>query len=337
MAQDVETEEVGTDTDTDDTDTDQGGDSAGGGEGGDKEPEKPAEPFLAIDERTVYKDPDSAKKGWQDLNAHLGRYRKLGKPEEIERRLAKAEAREELLKALETGTKTERKEAEESYLATLPDDKRKAWEASGKPIRELLKDDLGRIGKLEQELAELKRARETEKSERQTENLQRFRKRALTDLDTVLSENGKTLTAKQITRLEDLALATMQREDDEDGQALLQALNAEDSRKFAVTAARIYLGEEAIKSTPNGSKSGVGDGSQADERPRDPETGKFLSEEEVARRKKAAAADKASRLAKAPPEGGSATSEQGGKKQPPPLQKRAGMFAQAVKAAMGKG
>jgi hypothetical protein len=326
MAEDVETEEVETEEldETAEVETEQAGQS---GEDGKTEDE----PYLALDEgRVTYKTKDDAVAGFKHYNEQLGAYRKLGKPAEIERQLTEAKAKQDLLETLRTGTKTEKVEAEERYLDTLPAEKRQAWEASAKPIRELLKDDLGKIGKLEQAIADLKKDRETEKQERQSEGLQRFRQRSLKDLDTLLEQSGKTLTDNQKRRLEKLAISLAGDADDPDGQELLQALNAEDSKAFALKAAQVYLGEEAIKPAPNGSKPGAGD-----DRPRDPKTGQFLSEDETERRKRAAA-DKASRLAKAPPDDSSAASDQGGNTKPLPIGKRAGTFADKLGELLGR-
>jgi hypothetical protein len=289
------------------------------GEGGEKnEPE----PFLKIDDRTVYRDSDAAKKGWTHLKAERDAYRDLGKPEEIRTRLAQAEAREELLETLKSGTKNEQDKAEESYLATLSPQDRAKWEHSKRPMRELLKDEFATP-------KEVKALQDRiDKLEKQTTNreVSRFRNQVLGNLDELIEAGEKELDAKGKKRLERMVFSAMQNfadgdKEDEEGQELQKALDAEDHKRFAKVAYRLYFGEEA-KVSQNGSQPRNSDGT-------------FMSEEQVAKRNadaaRQAAGEKASRLPKAPPKGGSAATAGGEKKEElPPIEKRGGILSKTL-------
>lgn len=291
-------------------DDDDEGHSQDDDEGGEKEPE----PFLKLDERTVYKDRESAEKGWKNLKGQLDSYRGLGKPDEIRAKLAQAEAREELLETLKSGTKKEQEKAEESFLATLIPEERAKWERSRKPTAELLKDEFATPKQVK---ALQDRIEQLEKQATQRE-INRFRNDALANLDELLEAGEKELDAKGKKRLERMVFAAMQSfadgdEDEEDGQELQKALDAGDHKRFAEAAYRLFYGEEA-KVSQNGGRPRNADGT-------------FMSDEQVAQRNakaaKQAAGEKASRLPKAPPKGGAAATAGGEKKEElPPVEKR---------------
>jgi len=54
------------------------------------------EPFLKVNDRTVYKDRDSALKGFEEKDRYISEYARFGKPHEIQQRLAQLEALEKM-------------------------------------------------------------------------------------------------------------------------------------------------------------------------------------------------------------------------------------------------
>lgn len=281
-----------------------------------------AEPFLKLDERTVYKTREAATEGWKNINRQLGSYRDLGKPDEIRAKLAQAEAREELIETLKSGTTKEQEKAEESYLATLTPDQRAKWEATKRPTMELLKGEFA----TPKEVKALQDRIEQLESQATTREVNRFRTEALSDLDELLTAGEKELNATGKQRLERMVFAAMQNfadgdKDDEDGQELQRALDAGDHKRFAKAAYRLYYGEEA-KVSQNGSRPRNSDGT-------------FMSDEQIAERnakaRKQAAGDKASRLPKAPPKGGAAATAGGEDgKELPPVEKRGSILSKTL-------
>lgn len=54
------------------------------------------EPFLRINDRTVYKTPEEAKRGFDEKDRYIAQYAPLGKPEELQKRLATLDALEQM-------------------------------------------------------------------------------------------------------------------------------------------------------------------------------------------------------------------------------------------------
>ena len=95
-------------------------------DGGEPETQADPEPFLTINERQVYKTADDAKKALPELNAALERYRKFGKPEDLEAQRAKAEITDRLTGILSNGKGSD-KTGIEAFLDTIPEKDRPAW------------------------------------------------------------------------------------------------------------------------------------------------------------------------------------------------------------------
>src|SRR5690606_30440593 len=69
------------------------------GEGESGEPEgggEQNEPFLKISDRTVYKTPEDAVRGYQEKDRYISEYSRFGKPEELQKRLATLDALERM-------------------------------------------------------------------------------------------------------------------------------------------------------------------------------------------------------------------------------------------------
>jgi hypothetical protein len=83
-----------------------------------------AEPFLKINDRTVYKTPEDAKKGFESANERLGQYRELGSPEEIRAMRAKMAELDRI-----TGRDKGTSENMDDPMHGLDDDQKAQWTA----------------------------------------------------------------------------------------------------------------------------------------------------------------------------------------------------------------
>lgn len=84
-------QDQGQDQDQTTSATDQGQEQTG-----DQDQTQDDQPFLAVNDRTVYKTPDEAKRGYQNLQERLTSYSRFGNPEEIAGRLGRLEAFERM-------------------------------------------------------------------------------------------------------------------------------------------------------------------------------------------------------------------------------------------------
>lgn len=274
--------------DQDELDLDEGGDAADegsddAGHSGSDDSQGSDEPYLVLDERTVYKDKAAAEKGGRDTKEYLARYQKFGKPEDLERAL---EENQRLKRALVGG---ELSDEQKDELADLVKDPklRRDWKNS-KPVMKRLLDD---------EYVTKKQA-----IKERDEQFEAAIQLEFDDLEATLQKADINIDQRTRKRLRAIALDAMSDKDDPFGNKLVNAFRAHDPKRFVRELVKDSYGEEAL---------------EGKKQPRDGK-GRFQSPEEIA----AAArlekgGKKASQLPKAPPDGGGAAGGSGATEQLP--------------------
>jgi len=175
------------------------------------------EPFLAIDERNVYKTREAAIKGFGDTKAAL--------QEERRKREAAEEAAKRFRRAILDGDDDSAKPKRK--IDQLSEDGKRKW-LDGKPIMEELLDD-----------------RYLTREELDRRDQVRFEAKTYRAMDKILEPAGIELQKHQKNRLKSYAIAAIQDKDDPLGEKLVEALNADDPDQFAKLVIAEVMGEEA--------------------------------------------------------------------------------------------
>lgn len=205
-------------------------------EGGGEEQAKSDEPFLKVDDRTVYKDRESAVKGWQDTKGHLDRYRTLGDPEQIQQKLAQSEAVSKALAAIVGGNGTA--EQKRTALEALPEETREQWMKTTPILKELIGKDY------------------VSQESWQAHQQHQFDLRAQLALQDQASDRGLDLSEVQVQRMRDMAMGAMDRYANGDrtdplAEKLMRAYNAGDSDRFAKFVLNDVHGERGKRQARN--------------------------------------------------------------------------------------